>query len=377
MSLKKRITLRTIADTLGVSIMTVSLAMRNSPEISQKTRDLIQTKAQELGYTPDPALSALIAYRTNTNTPSFAGTIVYINNFDYPNLTSPNCELKIHSELFTGAKRRAAELGYKLEEFWLRDPKRTIEQSLNILRAKNIRGLLIGPQKESGKNDCPIPWNEFSCVKYGYSLSHPHLNTVCSDQFLAMKLCVEELVKRKYLRIGMVYSKDQSLRNFNKQLGAYLATVQACGTEPIPPYIKDLPIDRNDFMHWYHRHKPDAIVCGNGQYLEILEDEKILAPSDVGIAIPYKHVDHPYADYAQVEEHYGISGEKMVNLLVQMLQLNECGVPQHPIDIICGVDFVDGISIRPAGGTKSAENSSAKKGRTRTTKAKNSKTPAR
>lgn len=346
----KRITLKTIAEALGVSVMTVSLAMRNSPETSKKTRDLVQSKAQELGYMPDPALSALIAYRTNTNTPSFAGTIVYINNFDYPNLTSKDCKLKIHYELFSGAKKRSGELGYKLEEFWLRDPRRTIQQSLNILHAKNIRGLLIGPQKESGKNDCPIPWEAFSCVKYGYSLSSPHLNTVCSDQFQAMTKSILELVKRNYLRIAMVYSSDQSLRNSNKQLGAYLAAVQSCKTEPIPPYIEDLPVDREKFMHWYHRHKPDAIVCGNDQYLKILHEANIRTPEDLGVAIPYKHVESPYNHYAQVEEHYAISGEKMVNLLVQMLQQNERGIPQHPVDIICGVDFIDGISIRPRDG---------------------------
>lgn len=343
---RKRVTLRTIAENLGVSIMTVSLAMRNSPEVSQKTREQIQDKAQQLGYMPDPALSALIAYRTNSQVPTFAGTVVYINNFDYPNLTSPDCKLKIHHELFSGAQHRAEQLGYKLEEFWLRDPRRTVEQSLNILRAKNIRGLLIGPQKESGKNDCPIPWHEFSCVKYGYSLSQPHLNTVCSDQFLAMHKCIEELVRRKYLRIAMVYSTDQSRRNFHKQLGAYMAAAHAYGTETIPPYIEDTPVDNEKFMHWYHRYKPDAIVCGNDQYLKILSEQNIRIPEDVGIAIPYKHVEAPYNGYAQVEEYYRISGEKMVNLLVQMLQQNERGIPRHPIDIICGVEFVDGVSIR-------------------------------
>jgi len=43
-----------IADQLGVSIMTVSRALRNHPDLSEATRDRIISKAVELGYTKIP-----------------------------------------------------------------------------------------------------------------------------------------------------------------------------------------------------------------------------------------------------------------------------------------------------------------------------------
>ncbi|XHR31257.1 MAG: LacI family DNA-binding transcriptional regulator [Chthoniobacteraceae bacterium] len=46
---------KTIADELGVSVMTVSRALRNHPDLSQATKDRIISKAVDLGYTKIPA----------------------------------------------------------------------------------------------------------------------------------------------------------------------------------------------------------------------------------------------------------------------------------------------------------------------------------
>ncbi|MGI9353574.1 MAG: LacI family DNA-binding transcriptional regulator, partial [Rhizobiaceae bacterium] len=45
-----RITLSTIADDLGVSTATVSLALRDSPLVAESTRQRIRERAKEIGY---------------------------------------------------------------------------------------------------------------------------------------------------------------------------------------------------------------------------------------------------------------------------------------------------------------------------------------
>ena len=66
-----RVTLRDIAQAAGVHYSTVSIALRDHPRISAPVRRKIKAIAQRMGYTPDPALAALNAYRKTKQIGSF------------------------------------------------------------------------------------------------------------------------------------------------------------------------------------------------------------------------------------------------------------------------------------------------------------------
>ncbi len=61
--MKRRVTLMDIARQAGVARSTASMALQNHPRISAKTRASIREIADQLGYRPDPAMTALAAYR--------------------------------------------------------------------------------------------------------------------------------------------------------------------------------------------------------------------------------------------------------------------------------------------------------------------------
>lgn len=62
----KQVTLNDIAQKLGVSIITVSKALRGHPDISTNTAELIKKTASEIGYTPNYMARNLAAGRSNT-----------------------------------------------------------------------------------------------------------------------------------------------------------------------------------------------------------------------------------------------------------------------------------------------------------------------
>ncbi|MCU0384441.1 MAG: LacI family transcriptional regulator [Flavihumibacter sp.] len=62
----KRITIKTIAEQLGLSIATVSRALQNSHEISATTREKVKQAANELGYSPNVYASGLRAGSSKT-----------------------------------------------------------------------------------------------------------------------------------------------------------------------------------------------------------------------------------------------------------------------------------------------------------------------
>ena len=56
--------MKDIAEDLGVSLITVSKAMRNQTDVSEKTRRRVLLRAKELNYTPNLAARALVTGRT-------------------------------------------------------------------------------------------------------------------------------------------------------------------------------------------------------------------------------------------------------------------------------------------------------------------------
>ncbi|MGE9292010.1 MAG: LacI family DNA-binding transcriptional regulator, partial [Puniceicoccales bacterium] len=61
---KARVRLKDIAADLGLSVSAVSMALREDASIPAETVKRVKDAAQRLGYAPDPALSALAAYRS-------------------------------------------------------------------------------------------------------------------------------------------------------------------------------------------------------------------------------------------------------------------------------------------------------------------------
>ena len=49
----QRVTLRTVAKSLGLSVTTVSRALKDGPEVNRETIDLVKKAASDLGYRPN------------------------------------------------------------------------------------------------------------------------------------------------------------------------------------------------------------------------------------------------------------------------------------------------------------------------------------
>src|SRR5436190_12044397 len=112
-------TMQQIADEAGVSRMAVSLALRNSPKISAETTRRIRDIANRLGYRPNPLASALMTQLRHSREIKRPSTLAYVTAYPTPDgWRGPGPFL----EFFLGARKRAEELGYTLEEWWLRRP---------------------------------------------------------------------------------------------------------------------------------------------------------------------------------------------------------------------------------------------------------------
>ena len=84
--------MRQIATAAGVSVATVSMALRNSEKITAAVREKVRAVAAQLNYRPDPLIAAL-ADRRREHKPASLDVIAYITAYPtregWPTTASP------------------------------------------------------------------------------------------------------------------------------------------------------------------------------------------------------------------------------------------------------------------------------------------------
>ena len=103
----KRPTLKDIAQRTGLSIAAVSMALRKHSSIPKTTQERVRKMADQLRYTPDPALSALAAHRNNLRVHNNFSVIGLISNWKERDAWT---RLQSAKEVIEGAKSRALSL---------------------------------------------------------------------------------------------------------------------------------------------------------------------------------------------------------------------------------------------------------------------------
>ena len=63
---KSKVSLKTLADELNLSMTTISRALRDCSDIGDKTKKIVREKALELGYIPDSSARSLAVGKTRT-----------------------------------------------------------------------------------------------------------------------------------------------------------------------------------------------------------------------------------------------------------------------------------------------------------------------
>ena len=168
-----RVGLREIAAAAGVSVMTVSLALRGNPRISIATRDRIKRLADELGYHPDPELSRLMNHLRTSRTARGKIGVALVDFYPTPDFV----ENAYNAKLRRGAQRRASELGFSLSPMHAADHHLNLRHLLKVIRARGIEGALLLPSVVPTELDASVNWNGSTMrarlntngdVQYGY-----------------------------------------------------------------------------------------------------------------------------------------------------------------------------------------------------------------
>jgi DNA-binding LacI/PurR family transcriptional regulator len=342
----RRVTLRDVAEQVGVSHVTVSLALRNHPSIPLARRQEIKQVADALGYRPDPLLSSLAVYRHSRHPVGIQSSLAWINHWEQPERLR-----KLHKEFdayWRGAAEAAERFGYRLEEVrWAEDcSARRFQQ---ILLTRNVRGLLIPPH-QSAPDWGGFDWAKFSVIRFGLSVRTPDSHLVTADHLRGVLMALQTMGQYGYQRIGMVVCADFDRRLGGNYTGGFYAAQKLFKfKETIPPLMTDEQTYRErpataraSLKQWMSKHGPDAILTSVPQVPGMIRELGYKVPKQVAVAGTSVY-DVPTE--AGINQNPEAIGRIAVEMLVGQINVNERGEPAAPCRILVESLWQDGKSL--------------------------------
>jgi DNA-binding LacI/PurR family transcriptional regulator len=349
---KPRPSLRDMARQLGMSHVAVSLALRDSPNVSVKRRLEVKALAEKLGYQPDPMLTALSAYRLAKRPTMVHSCIAWLNLWDDPE------ELRIYKEFdgyWQGAALAAEKLGYRLEEFcWANEKPGVRLQS--ILQTRGIRGILIPPHK-TGFDLPDFNWNLFSVVRFGASVAIPRVHSITSDQSFCGRLAYQKAHEKGYRRIGYI-SSEMVHRNTSGHFREGYLNIQkeiALKQNLLDPLELDRETPKKHpalLKAWLSRHRPDAVITTENYLRATLASLGWRIPEDLAVA-GLSMLDGNFD--SGVDQNPVEIGRVAVSTLASLIVENERGIPPYARRILVEGKWHDGTSLPPKSTHKPAQ----------------------
>lgn len=335
-----RATLQDVARRAGVHRSTVALALRDHPRIPVATRERIKRIATQLNYRINPFVAALMQSRRSGRQVRHS-TIAFVTN--YPTRYGWRPQHHDRPDFYPGAVERAKELGYKLEPFWLAEPKMTPERFCDILVTRGVHGLILG-RMPPGQHALELAWERFSCVALGLTLRSPRLHHVTENHFDTVHQAMEQCLARGYRRIGFVFSEaNDSPRVGERWVGAYLQQQQQLAEADRLPLCPGAPAEAREFAAWFAHHRPDAMLVTHAPpVMQWLRDLRMAVPADVALV---ELEDRPDSGFSGVYYDPARVGALAVEMLVGLLHRNETGVPESSHEVLLSGTWREGRTL--------------------------------
>ena len=314
-----QVTMEDVARASGVSRSTVSKALRNDPSISAHRREKIKAVALKLKYRPNPLVAALMAQLHHTHPKTNSPTLAWVDLWTKTSSSKYGFDPGL---LLPGAKKRAQELGYEMDVFRPMIENISPRRLLEILRARSEWGAIF-PTVPEAHMEFPLNMAGLSGVTIGTSLGKPTLNRVSHNHYHGSLLACQTLWTKGFRRIGLVVSPWGDERMDGKWRAAYIVRQQQWPVGArLPPLIADQD-DREEFLRWYQRYKPDAILVEEQSRVATWLDAKGGLPA----RIVWLGLDPSKHNAWGVDYRWSELGQAAVELLIAQMQRRELGTP--------------------------------------------------
>lgn len=285
-----RITLQDLADHLGLSRATISMALRGVGRVNRETRKRICETAEEMGYRPDPLLSAFSRHRQKGASPG--SVLALINTRPFEKWQQP-------------AVTTANKLGYKLEVF-ARSNYPSQKALIRTLEARGVAGVIFMEERNAPVLE-PKLWRHFRGIQCGPYPSGDDAESpfpiVRHNPFDAVSMALRKGEDSGCERIALLLPtkqdqldtvEDETLAGYQYRLG------QHPRLEALEPRLVQLGAPSQQSSHtrkatreWIEQLRPDLVICGSLGGYQHLGECGYSIPEDFRAIVVRKSTRHP------------------------------------------------------------------------------------
>lgn len=345
---KKPPTMADVARLAGVSKNTVSLALRNSPQIPESTRRRIATVARRLRYRKNAVVAQLMTEMRRTRVPGFQSVLALLN------ANQDRHAFRVHPTIpayVAGCRRRAQELGYTLDEFWLHEPDLDGGRLGKIFQARGIRGaLVVGLMRENRLPGRFLPvWRDFPVVVTGVRTRDPALSFACTDHHMLALRAFQRALELGYRRPALVLDPViDRLVDGRFSAGVRTAQQEVSARARARPFFlqEETEVEEERFGDWLRRERPDAILTLYNVVRRWLAKRNVAVPEEMGLIQLEWREGSP--EWAGMDQHNDVVGAAAVEMLVGMIHGHETGIPAFPRATMVGSTWRDGATAMAA-----------------------------
>ncbi len=317
--MKQQPTLKRIAEQLGVSTTTVSRVLSGQARqyrISQATEEAVRKLARQYNFIPNPIARGLRLSKTST-----IGLII-------PDISNP---------FFAGIARQIAlgarGHGYSVILCDSQDNVGLEIESLDLLRAQNVEGLVLCPVGQTGTHLKPFERGKLPIVLVDRYFPSLALAYVASDNAAGAREATNYLIEQGHRQIACLQGlpgtspNEDRLRGYREALAAHRIAID----ETL--IVGNSFGEQNGYIETkllLRAQKPfSAILALNNLIalgaLRALAEEKVRVPHDVSII---SFDDQPYLAYlaapmTTVAQPYHEMGEVAVKLLFDQIRASQ------------------------------------------------------
>ncbi len=319
----------TLAETLGLAGSTISRALKGDPRISLATRQRVEKMAAELGYRPNPLVSALMSMRGNPGSSEVA-TIALVT--DYRGAGGWRSKDVCLWE-YAGIHSRATELGYRIEEFPLSDFNFDSARLVKTLQTRGIRGVLLGFSRDRTQR-LGFPTATFTVAGLSTYFREVPVDRANFHGFFNVQLALAEMRAAGHRRTGLVVPE------FNNRISGSLWSGAALDwqthlpeSDRCAPFIPASATEENNFIPWLKRERPDSLLVYKFPVKSWLAKAGLRVPNDIAIAYLYRTATE-IATWPGIDGNLQAVGAAALDLVIAGLHTHRLGSPTDPKEVL-------------------------------------------
>ena len=345
-----RPSLNDIALKAGVSKMTASRVLRNQRNVAGATREAVLAAAKKLGYVPDPQVTRLMQHLKSYKSQPITETIALL----WPDATRHEVRTNRYLKLMAaGAERRARELGFSIEHFWLADSGMSQRRVDKIIAARGIEGVIVGLLSHHAHMEIELSWDRLCTVMLCEGHLAPPFHKVQHSHYDGMTTAIRELAALGYQRIGLQLDAIQAERLDHRYEASFLLHHPLALNEALTLLLLEENLSKQDFGAWIKETEPEMILSLECPQLRgWLKSISSPLTKRINLATLNWIDEKPDSDFTGVNQDFAQLAANAVDLITSHMLRNDHGIPASPNLVLSPGTWVSaGKSARQVNGS--------------------------